>query len=115
MTVSGGYKVLIVGCGELGSRHLQAVASLPIIKEIEVVDVRPEALKFGQDRLSQIPDVNRSIDFRWLSSLKEAKKIGDLCIVATKADGRYQILRDIVNELGYFFNSIGKNRCPVYW
>ena len=101
MTVSGGYRVLIVGCGELGSRHLQAVASLTMIKEIEIVDVRPEALKFGQDRLSQISDVNHSIDFRWLSSLEEAKKNGDLCIIATRAEGRYKILQRLVNELGY--------------
>ena len=29
------FKILIVGCGELGSRHLQAVATLPTVEEIE--------------------------------------------------------------------------------
>ena len=38
-------RILIVGCGQLGGRHLQAVASLPSVREIDVVDPRPEGLE----------------------------------------------------------------------
>jgi len=97
----GSYRVLIVGCGQLGSRHLQAIASLPQVKQIEVVDPRPESLALGQERLEEITDPNPSMSIRWLSSLEEATKGGDLCIVATQADVRCQIVHQVVDGLGY--------------
>ncbi len=54
MTKDRGHLVLIVGCGELGSRHLQAIASSRLVQEIEVIDPRPEALELGKRRLQQI-------------------------------------------------------------
>lgn len=96
-----GYRVLIVGCGEIGSRHLQAVASLPIVREVEVVDPRPEGLELGRRRLTEVPDRSLSTVFCWLSSLEEASKGGDLCIVTTQADKRCQLVYQVVDALGY--------------
>ena len=96
-----GYRVLIVGCGQLGSRHLQAVASLPLVREIEVVDPRPQALELGRERVAEVRDHQPSTDIRWLSSLSEATRGGDLCIIATQAQGRCRLVRDVVETLGY--------------
>ena len=97
-----GSRVLIVGCGQLGSRHLQAVASLPQVAEIEVVDPQPEALALGRKRLQEIPDrPSSSATIHWLSSLDEAARGGDLCIVATQAQGRCQLVRTIAEQVGY--------------
>ena len=90
-----------MGCGQLGSRHLQAVASLPSVREIEVVDPRPEALALGRERLMEISDRQPSIGFRWLSSLDESSKGGDLCIIATLADVRCELVRQVARGLGY--------------
>ncbi len=65
------FRVLIVGCGQLGSRHLQAVASLTSAYCIEVVDPRPEALQLGRDRLHEL-GVDRLPEVRWLQSLDDA-------------------------------------------
>ncbi len=97
----GCHRVLIVGCGELGSRHLQAVASLPLVKEIEVVDPRPDALRLGWERLADLPGPRPAIEVRWVSSVEEASKEGGLCIIATQAQGRCQLLRHIAETLGY--------------
>jgi predicted dehydrogenase len=96
-----GYRVLIVGCGEIGSRHLQAVASLPEVGEVEVVDSRPKGLQLGQERLGEIHDCQPSTTFRWLSTLEEASTGGDLCIIATQADVRCQQVYQVVETLGY--------------
>ena len=96
-----GYRVLIVGCGQLGSRHLQAVASLPLVREIEIVDPRPQALELGRERVAEVRDRQHSTDIRWLSSLSEATPGGDLCIIATLAQGRCQLVREVVETLGY--------------
>lgn len=94
-------RVLIVGCGELGSRHLQAVATLPQVREIEVVDPRPEALAVGRQRLEEVSDRQPATSVRWSTSLTEATRGGDLCILATQAQGRCQLIREIAERLGY--------------
>ena len=94
-------RILIVGCGELGSRHLQAVSALTGVDEIEVVEPRPGALQKGKERVQQVSDRNGAIEYRWLNSLSEATRGGDLCVVATQADVRCQIVREIVEKLNY--------------
>jgi predicted dehydrogenase len=95
------HRILIVGCGDIGSRHLQAVASIPGVREIEVVDPSPESLQLGRDRLEEVNDRNPSIAYRWLSSLDNATSGGGLCILATRAEGRGRLFRDVVENLGY--------------
>ena len=90
-----------MGCGQLGSRHLQALASLPILDEIEVVDPRPEALALGQRRLEELSDRQPGIRLRWLSSLDDATRQGALCVVATQAKPRCQIVQYVARQLGY--------------
>ena len=94
-------RVLLVGCGQLGSRHLQAIASLPEVSEIEVVDPRPESLALGRARLEETPQRRQDQAVRWLSSLEQAAPDGALCIVATQAEGRCQLVREIIERLGY--------------
>lgn len=92
-------KILIVGCGEIGSRHLQAICSLQQVTRIEVVDPKIESLKLGQQRIREVPTLNPHIQFCWLHSLEEASKSSDLCIVATQASGRVKLIKAVV-ELG---------------
>ncbi|MBI4354236.1 MAG: Gfo/Idh/MocA family oxidoreductase [Candidatus Omnitrophica bacterium] len=94
-------RVLIVGCGTMGSYHLQAVASLAQVREIEVVDPRPEALRLGRERLAETPGRCRSTTVRWLSSVEDAGRGGALCIIATQAQGRSQLLRQVAETLSY--------------
>jgi len=94
-------RLLLVGCGQLGSRHLQAVATLAQVKEIEVVDPRPDALAMGRERLKETPKRSDSTLIRWLSSLDEVSPGGALCIVATQARGRCQLVQGIAQRLGY--------------
>ncbi len=91
------FRILIVGCGQLGSRHLQAVASLPSVAQIEVVDPRPEALQLGRDRLAEL-GLERQPEVRWLQSLREAS-FADLCIIATQAEGRCGLVCSISEQL----------------
>ncbi|MBI3317664.1 MAG: hypothetical protein HYZ90_00755 [Candidatus Omnitrophica bacterium] len=94
-------KILLVGCGQLGGRHLQAVASLPEVRRVEVVDPRPEALALGRRRLKELPGLSGEISFRWLRDLGEASPGGDLCIVATQAQGRCRQVQEADDRLGY--------------
>ena len=92
--------ILIAGCGQLGSRHLQAVVALSEVAAIEVYDPRPEGLELGRARLAEVPD-RRVADIRWLTSLDQASPTGGLCIVATRADVRCKLVREVATKLGY--------------
>ena len=74
---------------------------MPEVGEVEVVDPQPEALSFGRERLAEIPGPKPTARFRWLSSLEDASLGGDVCIVATQADVRCQLVRQIATGLGY--------------
>lgn len=95
---SGGvlYRILIAGCGQIGSRHLQAIATLPQVQEVEIFDPQPEALALGRERLAEVSDRAQNIKYRWLLSLDEISSGGDLCIIATQAKGRADLVEQIV-------------------
>jgi predicted dehydrogenase len=93
-------RVLIAGCGQLGSRHLQAVAALSEVESIEVYDPRPGGLELGRTRLAEVTD-RKVDDVRWLTALDQASPCGDLCIVATRADVRCDVVREVAAKLGY--------------
>ncbi len=71
------------------------------VSAIDIVDPNPKALELGKSRLTQLPNANLNIEFQWQTSLKNAECNGDLCIVATQASNRFNVIRDIVNKLGY--------------
>lgn len=95
------YRILLVGCGQLGSRHLQAIASIEDIAEIHVVDPNPASIELGKTRLKEISDLNQKIKFHWFNELNKYSAQGDLCIVATQARGRCSLIKQITRELGY--------------
>lgn len=99
MSQSG--RILIIGCGELGSRHLQAVSALGEVAEIEVVDPAPDRLETGRTRVAQVEDRNPKIRYQWLPTLDDASREGDLCVVATQADVRCSIVRDVADRSSY--------------
>lgn len=94
-------KILMVGCGELGSRHLQALGALGDVAQIDVVDKSAASLEKGKGRLKETPGLNLKIRFNWLADFKKAGKEGDLCVVATQAPGRPLLIKEIANDLGY--------------
>lgn len=95
------FRILIVGCGEIGSRHLQAVAALTDVGWIEVVDRAPTALSLGRERLRELPDPRTEVPIHWLSSIDDATPGGDLCIVATQSEGRCDLVQMLAQRLGY--------------
>lgn len=94
-------KVLLIGCGEIGSRHLQAIASLKNINEIHSVDPNSQSLSLGKHRLNEIVNINTEIKFKWFHDLNKESAEGDLCVVATQAKYRCSLIKRIRRELNY--------------
>lgn len=92
--------IIIVGCGNIGSRHIQALANLPFETNITVVDPSIESQKIAQIRLKEIDYDYENHEFQWHMSINELEqKNYDLAIVATTAVNRLPILEKLL-ELG---------------
>ncbi len=91
-------KILLVGCGEIGSRHLQALAKIEVPTEIWVIDPSLDSLKVGKERFEQIPTNQniKSIQFKekFPASLHEL----DLSIISTTSKTRYSVFKDITEK-----------------
>lgn len=76
------------------------MAALPLVREIEIVDPRPESLENARRLLEEIPERQYPVSFRWISHVEEATPGADLCIVSTQAQGRFQVVREVAGVLG---------------
>jgi predicted dehydrogenase len=90
-------KIAVVGAGQLGSRHLQALSLIEQPIEIWVVDPENSSLTRAKDRWEQTkPASNKSIHFE--SSMSALPKRLDSAIVATSAGPRFQVTSQLLKE-----------------
>lgn len=96
--------ICIVGAGQLGSRHLQALKAIEMPLNILVVDPVPESLSISKDRYDAI-DGNSGHQIRYLKSIDKINvKEVDICIVATNANVRRLVIDQLleVTKVNYF-------------
>ncbi|PWB36015.1 hypothetical protein DCO48_00785 [Pseudomonas sp. SDI] len=94
------FNILLVGAGQLGSRHLQALALADFADiAIQVVDPFEASLERAKERWAQVEKSSsiRAIDF--FTDMSQVKNVVDFCIVATNADCRLQLLVDMLAQL----------------
>jgi len=88
-------KIVIIGCGQIGSRHLQAIVKLKENLGIQVVEPNKEAQKVGKKRLKEALEVvpeKHAVKIEWLENINQVSNIADLAIVATTAKGRLKTI-----------------------
>ncbi len=91
-------KVAIVGCGQLGSRHLQAIAKLGGPLRIQVVEPNSDNQRMSKKKLSEVLPENHCVEVEWLNDLKDLDHDSDLTIVSTTARGRAVILTKLAER-----------------
>lgn len=90
-------KILIVGAGQLGSRHLQALRNTKFDLDITVSDPSLDSLKVAKERYESLPEAGKH-KIQYLESLP-ASGSWDLSIVASNAGPRKNILQHAVDKL----------------
>jgi len=90
------YKIIIIGAGQLGSRHLQAIAKSNIKISIEVVEPHMSSRVVAKERFEEIPNSSNVKNIRFLESIKELSDILDIVVVATNADVRSDVLKELL-------------------
>lgn len=90
-------KIGLIGAGQLGSRHLQGIANSNIQLEIEVVEPYENSMKIAKERYYEaLNDVEKKINF--YKNIDELSLNLDLVIVATTADVRFNIVKELLNK-----------------
>lgn len=86
---------VIIGAGQLGSRHLQGLVKSKNDLSIYVVDPNTEALKTAELRSKEISH-NQKITFH--SEISELPRTIDFAVIATNSNVRLQVLQDLVDH-----------------
>lgn len=93
-------KIYIIGAGQLGSRHLQALRAVKIPLDITVIDPFKESLSVAKQRYEDMNGENHRI--RYIDKIDRGQKI-DLAIIATNSDVRAEIIKKLLknNQVKY--------------
>lgn len=91
-------KILLVGCGNIGSRHLQALVKAPYEIEVEVVDPSIDAQNIAKNRLEKTEYDKSLVDIKWSLTISNSQN-NDLVILATPSKNRFNLIKTLV-ELG---------------
>ena len=91
-------KVVIIGAGQLGSRHLQGVAKSSIKIDIEVVEPFENSRKTAEERYCEIENRDNIESIKFLESINQLSKTLDLVIVATGADVRFKVIKELLES-----------------
>jgi len=91
-------RVIIIGAGNIGSRHFQSLARTEIPLKVFVVDPSLQALEMSRKRFSEMP-VNGLIEEpKYVQKIDDVDKEFDVGIVATTSDVRRKILEDLLSR-----------------
>lgn len=89
--------ILLIGAGNIGSRHLQGLAKVGFPLNIEVLDPSPDSLKLAEERFKQIPShSNHNIAF--YQNLNGVSDKIDLAIIATSSNIRRAVTQDLLKK-----------------
>ncbi len=86
--------VLLVGSGNLGSRYLQGLLSMNINLKIFIVEPSEKSIDNTKKLLSKNPFGSKK-NYEFFKSFPNINEKFDIAIVATTANCRYEILREI--------------------
>ncbi len=92
------YKILIAGAGNLGSRYLQGLAGYEVELDINVQDISEQALETARRRWNEAagPTCPHKVSVNQIP--KDIPQCIDLAIVATNADVRAKVVREIASQ-----------------
>lgn len=91
-------KIALIGAGQLGSRHLQALAKIDIPVMLQVVDPDADSLKVARGRYLEISDNDNITHIDFLTKIDGLNANLDLCVIATNADVRFRVFQELVSK-----------------
>ncbi|HLD72408.1 MAG TPA: Gfo/Idh/MocA family oxidoreductase [Candidatus Nanoarchaeia archaeon] len=96
--------ILLIGAGQIGSRHLQALAKIDFPISILVIDPSEDSLRRSKERYEEITSNGKVITIKFSQNMDFLPSEVDLCIVATATNVRAKVIKEIMThrKIKYF-------------
>ena len=91
-------KIVIIGAGQLGSRHLQGLAKSNVEISIEVVEPFEKSREIAKQRYEEIENNPKVKSINFFESIDELSDTLDIVIIATNADVRSKIIKELFSK-----------------
>lgn len=89
--------IVIVGAGQLGSRHLQSLKKLEINVNIEVLGRTTQSLDIAKHRYNSVPPNNYIKCVKYYTDMNLLSNNIDIAIISTNSDIRKEIIENLVH------------------
>ena len=89
--------IAVIGAGQIGSRHIQALGQLSQDCNLYILDGHPAALATTKERVAEAQP-NPNIAHHYLSSAEALPATLDLAVIATSAEHRLAALKDLLAQ-----------------
>jgi len=93
------FDIYIIGAGQIGSRHLQALKKVSPLLSITVIDPNTESLKTAGELYANMPAGPSQHKIEYLTEVPKNKKLIDLAIIATCSDVRAKITAELLKSV----------------
>jgi len=90
-------KVLIIGAGQIGSRHLQALRAVRSPLEIIVIDKSEKSLKIAKERYDSMPSGKTVHNIEYGREAPKSKSY-DIAIIATTSGPRAALTKELLGK-----------------
>ncbi len=88
----------LIGCGKIGSRHLQSLVKLNYKTNIYLVDPKSESINVSLNLIENELKQNSKISIKPCSKLDEIPKGLDFAIIASDSKPRFEIFRSLMKK-----------------
>lgn len=101
--------ICIIGAGNIGSRHLQALKNIKTPLSINVVDTSVDSLNLAKERYESFPDsANSKHQLKFYQSLEKVPGKIDITIIATNSNVRRKIVEQLLKNSSVKFMILEK-------
>ena len=92
--------IALIGCGKIGSRHLQSLIKLNYKTNIYLVDPKSESINVSLNLIENELEQNSKISVKSCSKLDEIPSGVDFAIIASDSKPRFEIFKESYENKG---------------
>ncbi|KKM66937.1 hypothetical protein LCGC14_1476170 [marine sediment metagenome] len=109
--------IIIIGAGNIGTRHLQALKAVNIPLDITVIDPNPESLILAKERYNSMPAGQYNHIINYFKNYDKIKDEFDIAIISTHSDIRRMVIEqlfEVAHVKSFIFEKILFNKAEDY-
>jgi len=90
--------ICLIGAGNIGSRHLQALAKITQPLLIQVIDPSSDSIEQAKKRYEEVIKSDSPHKIEYFQTMDKVNKLIDIAIIATSSNVRYQVTKQLLEK-----------------